>query len=68
MERAFLFPMIRRQVQSLLNGYVQKCALMEEMDKYVVPPHLRKHAGVLGAILLAQSAAGEMESSLFSTS
>jgi fructokinase len=67
MERDFLFPMIRYQVQSLLNGYVQKRALMDEMDEYVVPPQLRRHAGVLGAILLAQSAAGEMESRLLSS-
>ncbi len=58
MERDFLFSMIRRQVQGLLNGYLQNRVLREEINGYVVPPRLGKHAGVLGAILLAQSEAG----------
>ncbi len=58
MERNHLFPMIRQQVQSLLSGYVQKRGLCDEIKGYVVPPQLGKHAGVLGAIMLAQSAAG----------
>jgi hypothetical protein len=48
--------MIRRQLRGLLNGYIPKRALIEEIDKYVVPPHLGNHSGVLGAILLARDA------------
>jgi fructokinase len=56
MQRDFLFPMIRHQLRSLLNGYIPRRALIEEIDTYVVPPQLGNHSGVLGAILLARGA------------
>lgn len=56
MQRNFLFPMIRQKLKQLLNGYIQKRALLEEVDKFVVPPQLENHSGVLGAILLAKEA------------
>jgi fructokinase len=54
MEQPQLFPMIRQQVQQLLNGYVQSPAILERIDDYIVPPGLGNRAGVLGAIALAQ--------------
>ena len=54
MEQAQLFPLIRREVQQLLNGYVQSPAIIENIDAYIVPPGLGKRAGVLGAIALAE--------------
>jgi fructokinase len=54
MEQAQLFPLIRQKVQALLNGYVQSPSILEQIDKYIVPPGLGKRAGVLGAIALAQ--------------
>ncbi len=56
MQRGFLFPMIRHQLRGLLNGYIPKPALIEDIDKYVVPPQLGNRSGVLGAILLAKDA------------
>ena len=56
MEQPQLFPMLRRQVQALLNGYVQSSVILEEIDDYIVPPGLGNRAGVLGAIALAESA------------
>ena len=53
MERRFLFPMIRSELQSLLNGYIQSPAITEEIHTMVVPPGLGDRAGVLGAIALA---------------
>ncbi|NLG51548.1 MAG: ROK family protein [Chloroflexi bacterium] len=57
MEQAHLFPMVRRRVQEILNGYVKSPALLEEIDSYIVPPLLGNRAGVLGAIALAERAA-----------
>ncbi|MBI5033258.1 MAG: ROK family protein [Chloroflexi bacterium] len=55
MEQAELFPMIRREVQQLLNGYIHSPEILERIDNYIVPPGLGKRAGVLGAIALAQA-------------
>ena len=56
MEQASLFPMVRKQVKSLLNGYVQSPAILTDIDQYIVPPGLGNQAGVLGAIALAEQA------------
>jgi fructokinase len=53
MQQEALFPLIRRNVVRLMNGYVAKPQLNEEIDHYIVPPELGRHSGVLGAILLA---------------
>lgn len=54
MRQSQLFPMIRRRFQELLNGYLQHPAILQDVDHYIVPPALGDHAGVLGAIALAQ--------------
>ena len=54
MQQAHLFPLIRRQVQHLLNGYLQIPAILDHIDDYLVPPALGSRAGVLGALALAQ--------------
>jgi fructokinase len=54
MSQAQLFPLIRRKVQALLNGYVQSPVILEQIDQYIVPPALGGRAGVLGAIALAR--------------
>lgn len=56
MERSFLFPMIRSEVQDLLNGYIQARAIIEKIDATIVPPALGGRAGVLGAMALAMRA------------
>jgi len=53
MQQAHLFPLIRREVQTLLNGYVQVPEILHDIDAYIVPPGLGNRAGVLGAIALA---------------
>jgi fructokinase len=57
MEERQLFPMIRAEVQDLLNGYVQAPEILDDIDGYIVPPALGGRAGVLGAIALAENAA-----------
>jgi fructokinase len=54
MKQSQLFPLIRKQVLSLLNGYVQHPQLLEQMDTYIVPPALGDNAGLSGALVLAK--------------
>jgi fructokinase len=56
MQQTELFRMIRRDVQEFLKGYLQVKAILEEIDKYIVPPGLGSRAGLLGAIELAKKA------------
>jgi fructokinase len=58
MQQPPLFPLIRRRVQELLNGYLQVPIILDRIDNYVVAPGLGSRAGVLGAIALAEQAAG----------
>jgi fructokinase len=59
MQRRLLLPRIRAKVLELLNGYVQTSAILEHIDRYIVPPGLGDKSGVLGALALAQDAAGK---------
>lgn len=59
MQRRLLFPRIRAKVLELLNGYVQTSAILEHIDRYIVPPGLGDKSGVLGALALAQDAVGK---------
>lgn len=56
MQQSQLFPMVRHEVQRLLQGYVQSPEILEGIDEYIVPPELGKRAGVLGAFVLARGA------------
>lgn len=59
MNQSQLFPLIRQEVQALLNGYVQVPAILQQIDSYIVPPGLGSRAGVLGALALAEQAANQ---------
>ena len=54
MQNAKLFPMIRKELLRLLNGYINAKPLLEKIEAYVVPPELGNRAGVLGAMVLAE--------------
>lgn len=56
MKQDGLLPLVRREVLSLLNGYVQAPQVLARIDEYIVPPALGSRAGVLGALALAQRA------------
>ncbi len=56
MRRRSLFPLMRERVQALLKGYVQAPAILEHIDRYIVPPMLEEQSGVLGAFALAERA------------
>jgi len=57
MEHTFLYPMVRKRLLDLLNGYLRVPAILDRVDEYVVPPALGRRAGVLGALALAEGAA-----------
>ena len=58
MARASLHRLVRVGVGELLGGYLVSPALADGLERYIVPPALGERAGVLGALLLAQAAAG----------
>lgn len=60
MEQPQLFALLREKVQEYLNGYVQHAVILDEIDRYIVPPGLGKQAGVLGAIALGQTAVSSL--------
>jgi fructokinase len=61
MDQDQLFPLVRKKVQKLLNDYISAREIIEHIDRYIIPPQLGAQAGVLGAIALAQQAAGNHE-------
>ncbi|MDP2975367.1 MAG: ROK family protein, partial [Anaerolineales bacterium] len=56
MQQVHLFPLIRRDVQTLFNGYLQSPVILKNIDEYIIPPALGERAGVLGALALAMDA------------
>lgn len=54
MKQLHLFPMIRRYVVELLNGYLVKDEILSDIDEYIVPPKLGDNAGIVGAMALAK--------------
>jgi len=56
MHQPGLIERVRREVQALLNGYIQDPQIERSIDSYIVLPGLGDQSGVLGAIALAQQA------------
>lgn len=55
-EHSSLLPLVRAELLTLLNGYVQTPAILDAMDRYVVTPGLVERSGVVGALVLASRA------------
>ena len=55
--QSHVFVPVRTEFLRLLNGYVRHPAVVERIDKYIVPPELGDRAGALGALLLGRQAA-----------
>ncbi len=53
MHQEQLFPMIRKEVARLLNGYI-RTSQMEDLDQYIVPASLQDKQGIMGCIQLAK--------------
>ncbi|MEK3885580.1 ROK family protein [Paenibacillus sp. PL2-23] len=52
MHQKQLYPLIRKEVQSNLNGYVSAKSIVDNIDDYIVPPALGDNAGLCGALAL----------------
>ena len=57
MQQEGLFPLVRKRLVQLLNGYIHSPQILEKIDAFVVPPVLGARAGILGAIALARGLA-----------
>lgn len=53
MHQEQLFPLIRSNVEKLLNGYV-KTPQLEKLEEYIVPASLNDNQGIMGCIQLAK--------------
>ena len=60
MEQAHLFPLIRKEVAALLNGYIRAAEILDAIDAYIVPPGLGNRSGRLGALAMAERLAGSV--------
>jgi fructokinase len=58
MKHERLFPLVRKNVQRYLNGYLHIPAIVSDIDTYIQPPLLGDNTGVLGAFALAEQALG----------
>ena len=56
MQQPHLFELIRKEFAGLLNGYVRHPSVLEHLDEYIRPPQLGGQAGILGALVLAETA------------
>lgn len=59
MGQQHLLPMIRKNVQALLKGYIKLPLLETDIDNYIVSPQLGENAGTYGALALALKAANK---------
>ena len=56
MDQPQLLARVRRELQRLLHGYIQAPELLVDIDAYLVAPALRRRAGAIGALVLAERA------------
>jgi fructokinase len=56
MSQPELLPLVHREVQRLMNGYLDTAAIDDGIASYVTLPALGTRSGVLGAIALAETA------------
>lgn len=53
MKQKHLFEMIQNNVKQMMNAYIKKPMLMDDIDRYIVYPSLGDHSGTYGALALA---------------
>jgi fructokinase len=52
-----LFAAIRERLKHWLGSYIDRAEVLTDTEHFVVPPALAHRSGVLGAVVLAQTAA-----------
>jgi fructokinase len=55
-----LRPRVRSGVRTLLGGYLAVPEIERDIESYIVPPGLGGDAGLLGAVAMAVTAAGQV--------
>lgn len=55
MHQEQLFPLIRKKVPELMNGYI-RTPQMQNMDTYIMPASLQDNQGIMGGLRLAELA------------
>ncbi len=63
MQQPHLFPLVRNEFARIMNSYVRHPHLSTGLDEYIQPPALGGRAGVLGSLVLAESALHQAEGS-----
>ena len=58
MHQQILFPLIRKKVLEMVNGYIET-SLLEDIESYIVPSSLHDDQGILGGLVLAKNALKE---------
>ncbi|KAJ3440661.1 transcriptional repressor mpra [Anaeramoeba flamelloides] len=53
-KREILYDKIRKKTSQLLNGYVGKKEILDNIDSYIVPPKYRSLCGAVGSLELAR--------------
>ena len=53
-KQSHLFPLIRKYVVEMLNGYIQTDEILNDIDNYIVYPKLGDNTGICGALALAK--------------
>ena len=61
MQRTALLPMVRKETQRLLGGYVASPMVNERIDEYIVAPELFPVSGLVGSCLIGKKALEEKE-------
>jgi len=61
MQRTALLPMVRKETQRLLGGYVASPMVNEKIDEYIVAPELFPVSGLVGSYLIGKKALEEKE-------
>ena len=51
-----LFPLIHKNVKEMLNGYVDKKEILEDIENYIIYPGLGDYAGFIGSFALGKLA------------
>jgi fructokinase len=54
MHQPQLFPLIRGHLRRLLAGYVDRAEILEDNEDYISFPELGNHAGITGALVMAE--------------
>ena len=56
MQQKQIFPTMRSEFARIMNGYIRRPQVLDHLDLFLQPPALGNRAGILGALVLAESA------------